>query len=103
MIYKEAAAKITDTTQKGHNYIYVALQNNCMVEFELTPKLIKLLMHIKRKGFVTKDTRPFLASMRFYNYLWVLRDNGLIESNGNDKGNHQKIWRLSPKGCRGSK
>jgi len=69
------------------------------MKFELTPRMMKLLMHINNKGFVTKDTRPFLTTMRYYNYLWSLRDMNLIECNGVDENTQQKKWQLTEKGA----
>lgn len=65
---------------------------------ELNQRMIKLLLHIKKNGFVMKDTRPFLSALRYYNYLWALRDMSLIECNGVDKNTQQKKWVLSEKG-----
>jgi hypothetical protein len=67
------------------------------MEFELSQRLVKLIMHIKTHGFVTKDTRPFLSSFRYYGYLWILRDYGIAECDGTDE-NYQKIWKLTKTG-----
>jgi molybdenum-dependent DNA-binding transcriptional regulator ModE len=65
---------------------------------ELSPKMIKLLGHIHDKGFVTKETRPFFTTFRYYNYLWMIRDMGLVQSNGCNENNRQKKWVLTEMG-----
>lgn len=64
------------------------------MKFEFSHRAKELILHIDKYGFVTKDTKPFLSSWRFYNYLWILRDFRIIEVDGiND--NHQKRWCLT--------
>lgn len=66
-----------------------------MIEF--SPKLIKLILHIDKEGYVAKNTKPFLTTLTYYNYLGMAKDMKLVECNGfNDK--NQKHWILSPIG-----
>jgi hypothetical protein len=72
------------------------MENTKNIEFN--NNMIKLLLHIKHKGYVSKGTRPFMTTMKFYNYLWMARDVGLVTCDGLENSNHQKRWVLSPKG-----
>jgi hypothetical protein len=65
--------------------------------FEISQRMIDLILHICDHGFVTRDTRPFLSSFRYYGYVWTLRNYGLIKEEGAD-GSHQKKWVLTKKG-----
>jgi predicted transcriptional regulator len=67
------------------------------MNFEFSQKKIDLLLHIDKHGFVTKTSRPFLSSLRFYNYIWMLRDENLVVVDGTDES-HQKRWILSNRG-----
>lgn len=60
-------------------------------------KAAKLLEHISNKGFVNKQTRPFLLKLTYYNYLWFCRDLGLIKCDGIEN-NNEKRWILTEKG-----
>ena len=69
------------------------------MELEFSNRLVALLKHIEKKGFVSKDTRPFLSNFRFFNYVWMARDAGWIQENGNVSDDiHQKRWVLSENG-----
>ena len=67
---------------------------------ELSSKMSKLLIHIFKKGFVTKNTRPFLTTLRYYNYIWLARDAGLIVCNGTNSETHEKTWILTERGAK---
>jgi len=68
------------------------------MSFELSDRMAKLLDYILEKGSVTSTSRPFLTRPRFYNYLWMARDAGLVTVNGLDEDTHQKQWVLTEKG-----
>jgi hypothetical protein len=66
---------------------------------EFNNSMLKLLLHLRHKGYVSKGTRPFMTTMKFYNYLWMARDMGLVKCDGLENGNHQKHWILTEKGA----
>jgi hypothetical protein len=71
------------------HYIYM--------EFEFSQRMVNLMLHIQKHRFVTRDTRPFLSSFRYYGYIWMLRNAGLIEEEGCNN-EHQKKWILTKNG-----
>lgn len=56
------------------------------------------ILHIKKKGFVTRNTQDFYDSMMgYYAITWKLREKGIIRENGRDNRN-QKVFVLTENG-----
>lgn len=56
------------------------------------------VLHIQKKGFVTRNSQNFYDSMMgYYAMTWKLRDKGVIRENGRD-GKNQKIFVLTDDG-----
>jgi hypothetical protein len=60
-------------------------------------KMHEFVLHISKRGFVTKKSQDFFGSMGYYMAIWNLRDAGMIKEDGFDESN-QKIWKLTPNG-----
>jgi hypothetical protein len=56
----------------------------------------RFVLHILKKGFVTKKTQDFYSGIGYYLMTWHLRDNGIIVCDGIEQ--NKKTWRLTPKG-----
>lgn len=60
-------------------------------------RFFNFLLHINKKGFITRKTQSFYISrIGYYMTIWNLRDLGIIEESGNDNG--EKKWILTGKG-----
>jgi len=65
----------------------------------LSKQLIEFLLHIKKKGFITKTSQTIFAGLGYYLATWRLRDEKIIYNDGvTGSRNNEKIWKLTEKG-----
>ena len=60
--------------------------------------LVKLLLEIKKKGWINRKTQTaYTSNIGYYIAISFLKKHNLIECNGVDN-NNMKLWKLTPKG-----
>jgi hypothetical protein len=65
----------------------------------LSKQLVRLVLHIRDKGFLTKRNQKIFSGLGYYLATWKLRDEKIIYNDGvtGERAN-EKIWKLTDKG-----